>query len=122
MPSQRSGVAAMFWLHTIAPPVHAVVPPAHTPGLPVLHDTLPPGLPLSTAPSQSLSRPSHTSGLGCTFWLQTIAPFVHAVVPAAHTPRLPVLHATLPPGLPLSIAPSQSLSRLSQISGTGCWF
>ena len=37
-------------------------------------------------PLQSLSRPSQVSALGCTFWLQTIAPAVHAVVPVAQTP------------------------------------
>ena len=57
---------------------------------------------MSTAPSQLLSRPSQTSVLGCLFWLHFTAPAVHAVVPAAQTPCLPVLHAAPPPGLPLS--------------------
>src|SRR2546428_814451 len=83
---------------------------------------MPPGLPLAIAASQSLSSPSHASGLGGRFWLQAIAPFAHAVVPAAQTPGLPVLHAWLPPGLPLSTAPSQSLSSASQTSALGGTF
>ena len=41
----------------------------------------PPGLPLSTTPLQSLSRPSQVSGEGCTVSLQTTAPLVHDVGP-----------------------------------------
>src|SRR5439155_1225866 len=46
----------------MAPPWQAVVPPAQAPGRPVLHGCPPPGLPLSTLPSQSLSWPSQISG------------------------------------------------------------
>src|SRR5205807_21106 len=103
-----------FWLQAIDPAVHAVVPAAQTPCLPVPQAAPPPGLPSSTVPSQLLSRPSQASALGCVFWLQAIAPAVHAVRPVEHTPSLPVLQATLPPGLPLSTVPLQSLSRPSQ--------
>ena len=40
----------------------------------------------STTPLQSSSRPLHSSVLGLTLRLQTIAPAVHAVVPGAQTP------------------------------------
>ncbi len=103
----------------MVPLLQAVVPAAQTPGLPVLQVRPPPGLPLSTTPSQSLSRPSQISADGCTFWLQTIPPLLQAVVPAAQTPSLPVLQAWPPPGLPLSTTPSQSLSRPSQVSAAG---
>ena len=93
-----------------APPLHVVVPAAQTPCLPVEHATPLPGLPLSTTPSQSSSLPLHVSAPVCTVCTQTTAPLAHAVVPAAHTPSLPVAHATAPPGLPLSTAPSQSSS------------
>src|SRR5262245_51906555 len=85
------------------PLVQAVVPAAQTPELPVLHETPPPGLPLSTTPLQSSSTPLQISVAGCTFWLQTIAPLVQAVVPAAQTPFAPVSHA--PPIAPASAPP-----------------
>src|SRR5439155_978974 len=110
MPSQTSALGVTLRLHAIAPPMHAVVPAAQTPGRPVLHEAPPPGLPSSVLPLQLLSRPSQTSGLGATLRLQITAPAVHAVVPAAQTPSWPVLHAAPPPGLPLSTVPLQSLS------------
>src|SRR5262249_32628996 len=70
-PSQTSAEGCTFWLHTSMPFEHAVVPAAQTPSLPVLQGW-PPRLPSSVWPLQSLSRLSHTSGDGCTFWLQTI--------------------------------------------------
>src|SRR4029077_13932786 len=103
--SQISTMGCTFWLQVMAPPVHAVVPAAHTPSFPVLHGIAPPGLPSSTAPLQSLSLPSQISTMGCTFWLQVMSPLVHAVVPAAHTPSFPVLQAVPPPGLPSSTTP-----------------
>src|SRR5439155_1184654 len=116
LPSQISAIGSASWMQTMAPLVHAVLPAAHTPWMPVLQATLPPGLLSSVLPLQLLSLPSHVSALGCTFWLQTTAPPVHAVVPAAHTPWLPVLQAWAPPGLPLSTTPLQSLSLPSQSS------
>src|SRR5262245_43667222 len=82
-----------FWLQTMAPPEQLVVPAAQTPGLPVLQDWPPPGLPSSVEPLQLLSSPSHISVPGCWFWLQTMAPPEQAVVPAAQMPNLPVLQA-----------------------------
>src|SRR6476619_6208760 len=81
-PSQISVEAVWFWLQTRAPPAHAVVPAAQTPALPVLQAWPPPGLPLSTEPSQLLSSPSQISDVAAWFWLQTMLPPVHAVVPA----------------------------------------
>src|SRR5947199_283804 len=103
------------------PAKQAVVPAEHTPRLPVEQATLPPGLPSSTWPLQLLSRPSQTSALGWTCWLQTTAPAMQAVVPAAHTPRLPVEQATLPPGLPSSVWPLQLSSAPLQVSGAPGW-
>src|SRR4051812_10906361 len=79
----------------------------------------PPGLPSSIVPSQLLSTPSQRSALGCTSWWQVTAPPAQGVVPAAQAPRLPVLQATPPPGLPSSTTPSQSLSTPSQTSVVG---
>jgi hypothetical protein len=120
-PLHVSTLACWLWLQTIAPEVHAVVPAEQMPCRPVEQLSPPPGLLLSTTPLQSLSLPSHTSALDCTFWLQWRAPAVHAVVPAAQTPCKPVEHATLPPGLPLSTVPSQSSSRPLHVSLAAAW-
>ncbi len=112
----------MLWLQAMLPFWHAVMPAAHTPGLPVLQFCPPPGLPSSTCPLQLLSRPSHVSAEGGSTSLQTIDPLVHAVMPAEQTPALPVSQATSPPGSPSSTAPLQLLSMPSQISGDGCTF
>ncbi len=40
-------------------------------------------------------------------------------MPASHTPRSPVEHATCPPGSPLSTTPSQSSSNPLHVSGCG---
>ncbi len=122
MPSQTSPVGETFWLQTTAPLTQAVVPAAQAPSLSVVQARPPPGLPSSTAPLQSLSLPSQVSALGCTFWLQTMPPFEHAVVPAEQTPSLPVLQAWPPPGFPSSAMPLQSLSLPSQVSALGCVF
>src|SRR6266550_2023857 len=53
-----------------------------------------------------------------------MAPFTQAVVPAAHTPKRPVLHKRPPPGFPSSATPSQSSSSPLQSSAEGktvCW-
>jgi hypothetical protein len=122
IPLHISAVGCTSWLQTIAPPVHAVVPSEQAPSLPVLQASPPPGLPLSTTPLQSLSSPSHASAVGLALRLQTTAPAVHAVVPAAQTPSCPVEHATPPPGLPLSTTPSQSSSTPLHVSATAAWF
>src|SRR5213594_3270957 len=77
--------------------------------------------PSSALPLQSLSSPSQTSAEDAVFWLQTIAPPVHAVVPAAQTPCSPVLQLEPPPGLPLSITPLQSSSRPLHTSAAPGW-
>src|SRR6185503_2491797 len=48
---------------------------------------------------------------------QMIRPSLQRVAPAAQTPGRPLEQATPPPGFPLSLTPSQLLSRPSQISG-----
>src|SRR4051794_40951295 len=59
LPSQTSAVGNTTWGQAIAPAVQTVTLLAHSPCSPVTeHATPPPGLPLSTTPSQSLSRPS----------------------------------------------------------------
>jgi hypothetical protein len=77
------------------------------------------GRPSSTAPLQLLSRASHTSVDGLVFRLHAIAPDVHAVVPCAQTPDIPVLQLMPPPGLPSSTVPSQSSSTPLQVSAPG---
>src|SRR5690349_20348150 len=83
----------------------------------------------STAPSQSLSRPSHTSASGPTPPTQVRPPAPsHSSWPGWHGgfDRSPGnwfmsyggVHGP-PSGIPLSIVPSQSLSRPSQTSGAG---
>src|SRR4051812_19305989 len=106
----------------IAPAAQPVMPAAQIPSLPVAQLWPPPGLPLSTAPLQSSSRPLQASVVGWTFWLQTTPPAVQAVVPAAQIPSLPVAQLWPPPGLPLSTAPLQSSSRPLQISAAGWTF
>src|SRR5687768_7813173 len=98
--SHTSVVDCWFWLQTIPPMLHAVVPAAQMPCRPVLQFAPPPGLFSSAVPSQSLSRPSHVSLLGLLVGLHCSEPPEHAVMPAAHTPGEPVLHGTPPPGLP----------------------
>src|SRR5262245_5260922 len=112
--SQTSVVGWRFWLHMMTPLLQALVPAAQTPGMPVLQEALPPGLPLSTTPSQSLSRVSQTCVVCCRFWLHMMTPLLQALVPGAQTPSLPLLQGLPPPGLPLSTTPSQLLSRPSQ--------
>jgi hypothetical protein len=118
-PSQTSGEGFTLRLHAIDPAAHAVVPALQTPDMPVEQLVPPPGFPLSTTPSQSLSTPSQTSGRGFVLRLQATAPDVQDVVPAVHAPNMPVLHIAPPPGLPLSATPSQSLSSPSHTSAIG---
>src|SRR3954451_9057428 len=54
-------------------------------------------LPLSTVPSQSLSRPSHVSAPEAVDCTQVSAPAWHCWMPAEQTPFLPVSHASPPP-------------------------
>ena len=72
--------------------------------------------PSSIAPSQSSSMPLQLSA--CAVWLatQALAPATQAVRPCAQIPGVPVLQEMPPPGLPSSVAPSQSLSIPSQSS------
>src|SRR5205085_770577 len=72
MPSHGSGEGCASCLHATAPAGQAVVPAAQAPSVPVEHAAPPPGLPLSTVPSQSLSLPSHVSATGCAFAVQAI--------------------------------------------------
>ena len=80
-----------FWLQAIAPPVHAVVPAVHTPACRCCTACRRRGCPrrrrrCSCCRCRRRSRPR-----AATFWLQAIAPPVHAVVPAEQAPSLPVL-------------------------------
>ena len=78
----------------------------------------PPGLPSSTLPSQSSSSPLQTSGAGPLPPTQVSPPPMHIWVPLVHSPaELP--HAAPPPGLPSSVAPSQSSSSPLQLSVPG---
>src|SRR5688500_17510493 len=71
-------------------------------------------------PSQfsSIALPQ-ISGEGCTLCTHWSWPLTHVIVPAAQAPSRPVLHAAPPPGLPSSIAPSQSSSTWLQVSTEG---
>src|SRR5690349_16664608 len=73
-------------------------------------------------PSQSLSLASQTSAPAIWFCTQLIAPPWHWLVPALHTPAMPVTHAPPPPGLPSSTPVSQSLSSPSHTSGAAAPF
>src|SRR5262245_7181984 len=54
--------------------------------------------PLSTVPSQSLSRPSQASVPAVTDCLHfKVVPVTHSLRPAAHTPFMPVSHGVPPP-------------------------
>src|SRR5262249_20823086 len=74
--------------------------------------------PSSMAPSQSLSSPSHCSGMGPTLPEQTRVPLTHAMVPVEHSPVL-MPHDVPTCGTPSSTMPSQSLSLPSHTSGLG---
>src|SRR6266850_2238850 len=116
-PSQISVTGPTPPTQTNDPPVHCVAPKEHSP-VSVPHCAPPPGFPLSVIPSQSLSRPSHVSAAGPTPPTQITDPPVHCVAPKEHSP-VSVPHCAPPPGLPLSVIPSQSLSRPSQVSAVG---
>src|SRR6185436_11976704 len=97
---------------TLKPPEQAAIPgysvsSTNPSRVPSLHPVASTGQPSSTTPLQSLSRPSHTSGEGSVFCLHTNPPTPHVTVPAAQTPCLPVSQGPPPPGLPLSMIPSQ---------------
>src|SRR5262249_50503404 len=65
----------------------------------------------SVCPLQSSSTPvPQSSTEGSTFRTHARVPAWQGTVPAAQAPACPVLHAAPPPGSPLSITPSQSLS------------
>src|SRR4051812_7929479 len=75
----------------------------------------------SVAPLQSLSTPSHVSGLGPTPPTQVSAPLEHAITPAVHgpIPHLPEgQQATAEPGTS-SMIPLQSSSMPLQASTPG---
>src|SRR5205814_9128512 len=76
----------------------------------------PPGLPWSSAPSRSSSRPLRDAAAVAAFWWQTIGPPEQVVVPALQVPGWPVSQAAPPPGFPSSTWPSQSSSMPLQIS------
>src|SRR5262249_44454931 len=90
-PSQISADWFTFGRHAIAPLVQCVVPAAQTPKRPVGQAAPPPGSPLSTTPSQSLSLPSQTSGVGTiSFWQGPHWPFTQVCVPSLHGSTLRV--------------------------------
>ena len=103
-------------LSTHAPPVHESSPvEAHAP-TPQVVGVVPRSS--SVDPSQSLSRLSQISSAGSPgAQLSTQAPPIHASSPVeAHSPA-PQAVGVVP--RPSSVDPSQSLSRLSQISSAG---
>jgi hypothetical protein len=81
----------MMALHLRAPAVQAVSPAEQTPGRPEMQATLPPGLPLSTLPSQSSSTLLQVSAVGMTSpWHGPHTPFEQLCVPALHGPLFSV--------------------------------
>jgi hypothetical protein len=106
---------------TSVPPVQLREPVPHAPWRPVEHAPAP-GFPSSVKPSQSSSAPLQDSLVEAVFCVQAIAPEEQVVVPAAHAPGWPVVHAEPLPGLPSSTVPSQSLSAPSQTSADAFWF
>ena len=118
LPGAPSGASATnVPLQVSAPDTHAVwvtQPPSAGP-----HATPPPGLPLSTAPSQSLSRRSQASATGPVSPVQPPhTPPVQVWVPATHSP-MSLPHARISPpehggsasaGAPSVGAPSPSPS------------
>src|SRR5262245_51242706 len=80
-PSHSSVEGDAFCTHTSEPFWQDSVPKEHTPGRPVLHVVPPPGLPLSTTPSQSSSALLHVSALGGESWTQVTDPAKQAVTP-----------------------------------------
>ena len=75
----------------------------------------PPGLPSSTEPSQSSSKPLHSSALPSMRPSQMIAPATQFWVPRRQTP-MSLPQAAPPPGLFSSVMPSQSSSTPLQVS------
>jgi hypothetical protein len=61
-------------------------------------------------------EPSHCSGTAFLAATQTVRPFTHRVVPAAHSPGCPVAQALPVPGTSSSTRPSQSSSTPSQVA------
>src|SRR3990167_7579142 len=115
MQSHTSVEGSKVCVHPRVPPLQLVVPAAQTPSRPVEQAWPPPGLPSSVAPSQLLSKPSQVSDEAETSWLQTTSPPLQLVVPVEQTPARPVAQAWPLPGLPSSVAPSQSSSVPSQV-------
>jgi hypothetical protein len=100
------------------PLTHCIEPARHSP---TLEPQLPiGGTPSSITPLQSLSTPSHVSGLGLVPPTHTKAPPVHVNVPGEHAPML-VPQLAPPPGLPSSVEPSQLLSIPSHTSVAPGW-
>src|SRR5690606_9737708 len=110
-PSPHESEPAACWVcwHTIEPPVQAVVPAPPMPARPDVQAPPPPGLPSSVWPLQSLSTLSQASAEGAVVGVHIIPPPEHDIVPSAHTPGMPVLHAP-PPSTPSSTLPLQSSS------------
>ena len=63
--SHTSGTGPTSPTQETEPPTQCSVPVEHSP-VEMPHEAPPPGSPSSTVPSQSLSRPSHTSAVGPT--------------------------------------------------------
>src|SRR5512140_144515 len=90
LPSQISPVGPIAPTHTMLPAWHLLSPWRHSPtplphfagcGIPFLSTS---GLLSSIVPLQSLSLLSQISGAG--FFVQPSLPFVHVIVPPAHSP------------------------------------
>ena len=104
--------------HDSLPPEHVCVPAAQMP-LSIVSQDIPVmsmNGGLSIMPSQLLSLPSHDSAAAMTFWIHLIMPPMQWVVPALHSPSLPVSQSTPPPGSPSSIIALQLSSRPLQVS------
>src|SRR5437867_2096782 len=84
----------------------------------VPHSPPPPGFPLSTTPSQSLSTPSHVSAVGVpAAQLSTSPPLTHVRDPA--DAQAPTPHVVATAAIPSSTVPLQSLSTPSHVSAVG---
>src|SRR5262249_17992632 len=114
-PSHFSSVGAVPPWHTSAPLTHASVPGRHSPTSEPHGWPTPTGM-SSGVPLQSLSRPSHTSGLGLIAPTHTGAPMRQVSTPNLHAPTLDWPHGPMSVR-PSSMRPLQLSSSPLHISG-----
>jgi hypothetical protein len=103
---------------THAPPQQVSPSPHARPQVPQFTSSVLRSKPLSTAPSQSLSRPSHTSIIGVGA-MHASASSMHPRVPFRQAPSWPSTVQGSPAPTTSSTAPSQSSSSPLQVSLSG---